>query len=172
MKDWEVHKNSNELASEQPWTHEVITDIALKKNFDAFDSRNIKQCRDNRLILKSKALLNILDQYSDEEDLYHPKEEIKLILHKYEEHQELHPQDKKQLIVSLMYWRSDEHNRLRAILNQKAGIQCPSRWSPYLKGKKKDSGTLKHVYPESEHSQYEELISFLFEKLSFLPDWA
>ncbi|CAG8682566.1 5526_t:CDS:2, partial [Dentiscutata heterogama] len=95
MKDWEVQKNTNELAFEQPWTHEVITDIvaqyiqhlhkdylALKKNPDAFSNRNIKQRHDNRLTLKSKALLKALDQYSDEENLHYPKEEIKHILHK------------------------------------------------------------------------------------------
>ncbi|CAG8765160.1 33034_t:CDS:2, partial [Racocetra persica] len=170
MKDWEVRKNTN--ASEQPWTCEVIMDIvvqyfqhlhkdylALKKNPDAFNNQNIKQRHDN-------PLLKVLDQYSDEEDLHYPKEEIKLILHKHcmspeltdEEYQELHLQDKKQLIVAPMYWRSDEHNRIRSILNEKAGIQCPSRWSPYSKGKEKDNGVLKRVYPESDHSQYDELI--------------
>ncbi|CAG8541815.1 14534_t:CDS:2 [Cetraspora pellucida] len=95
--------------------------LALKKNPDTFNNRNIKQRRDNHLSL----------------------EEIKLILHKRcilpeltdEEHQELHSQDKKQLLVAPIYWRSDEH-----------------------------------VYPESDHSQYDELIGLSPDKLSFLPD--
>ncbi|CAG8524668.1 17784_t:CDS:2 [Cetraspora pellucida] len=139
----------SELASEQPWTHEIITDIAiqyfqhlykdylaLKKNPNAFDNRNIKQRRDNCLSIKSKALLKALDQYSDVEDLHYPKEEIKLILHKH------------------------------------SGIPCPSTWSPYSKEKEKDNGMFKRVYSESEHSQYEKLIGLLPDKLSFLPDWA
>ncbi|CAG8490485.1 2357_t:CDS:2 [Cetraspora pellucida] len=191
MKDWKVRKNTNELVSEQLWIYEVITDIAvqyfqhlhknylaLQKNSEAFNNQNIKQRCDNRLSLKSKALLKALDQYSDTEDLRHPKEEIKLILHKRcmspeltdEEYQELHPQDKKQLIVAPIYWHSNEHNRLRTILNSKAGIQCPSRWSPYSKGKERDNGMLKHVHPDSDHSQYEELTGLSPDKLSFLPD--
>ncbi|CAG8772128.1 4142_t:CDS:2, partial [Racocetra persica] len=142
MKDWEVCKNTNELAFEQPWTHE-----------------------------KSKALLKALDQYSDNEDLCYSKEKIMLILHKHcmspeltdKEYQELYLQDKKQLIV---------HKQLQTILNKKAGIQCPSNWSPFSKRKKKDNGILRRVHPESDYSQYDKLISFLPDKLSFLPDWA
>ncbi|CAG8800479.1 8315_t:CDS:2, partial [Dentiscutata erythropus] len=110
--------------------------------------------------LKSKALLKALDQYSDTEDLCYLKEEIKLILSKCcispelpdEEYQELHPQDKKQLIVTPIYWCSDE--------------------SLYSKRKEKDSSMFKRVYPESEHSQYKELIGLAPDRSPFLPDWA
>ncbi|CAG8546671.1 9659_t:CDS:2 [Racocetra fulgida] len=138
IKDWEVRKNTNVITDiAVQYFHHLHKDyLALKKNPDTFNNRNVKQRRDNRLTL---------DQCSDTKDLRHPKEEIKLILHKRcisleltdEEHQELHPQDKKQLLVAPIYWRSDER-----------------------------------VYPESDHSQYDELIGLSPDKLSFLPDWA